>query len=330
MIKLGEIQELEMIKSTDFGVYLKEPGNTTDERILLPKAQVPKTLKTGDKISVFIYKDSDDRPIATTLTPKLTLSGIEVSRPGVNPIDESDALNSELTESNIDQSSIAQNEIAQNEITQKEVTQSKVALLQVKEVTTIGAFLDWGLAKDLLLPFKEQTERVHTGEQVLVALYIDKSSRLCATMKVYEYLRLDSPYKKGDKVLGTVYEISSNFGAFVAVDNLYSGLIPQKELKRSLKPGDSVEARVTAVKEDGKLDLSLQEAIPVQIDSDAEIIYKLLKEAGGSLPYHDKTDPAIISEKFGLSKNAFKRAIGRLMKEQKIRITSEGIEALEI
>lgn len=320
MIKLGEIQELEMIKSTDFGVYLKEPGNTTDERILLPKAQVPKTLKTGDKISVFIYKDSDDRPIATTLTPKLTLSGIEVSRPGVNPIDESDALNSELTESNIDQNSIAQNE----------VTQSKVALLQVKEVTTIGAFLDWGLAKDLLLPFKEQTERVHTGEQVLVALYIDKSSRLCATMKVYEYLRLDSPYKKGDKVLGTVYEISSNFGAFVAVDNLYSGLIPQKELKRSLKPGDSVEARVTAVKEDGKLDLSLQEAIPVQIDSDAEIIYKLLKEAGGSLPYHDKTDPAIISEKFGLSKNAFKRAIGRLMKEQKIRITSEGIEALEI
>ncbi len=325
MIKLGEIQELEMIKSTDFGVYLKEPGNTTDERILLPKAQVPKTLKTGDKISVFIYKDSDDRPIATTLTPKLTLSGIEVSRPGVNPIDESDALNSELTESNINQSSIAQ-----NEITQSKVALSKVALLQVKEVTTIGAFLDWGLAKDLLLPFKEQTERVHTGEQVLVALYIDKSSRLCATMKVYEYLRLDSPYKKGDKVLGTVYEISSNFGAFVAVDNLYSGLIPQKELKRSLKPGDSVEARVTAVKEDGKLDLSLQEAIPVQIDSDAEIIYKLLKEAGGSLPYHDKTDPAIISEKFGLSKNAFKRAIGRLMKEQKIRITSEGIEALEI
>lgn len=317
MIKLGEIQELEMIKSTDFGVYLKEPGITTDERILLPKAQVPKTLKTGDTISVFIYKDSDDRPIATTLTPKLTLSGIENSQSTRTPSDESD----------IEQT--AQDSVDQSSITQSKVVQTKVALLQVKEVTTIGAFLDWGLAKDLLLPFKEQTERVHTGEQVLVALYIDKSSRLCATMKVYEYLRLDSPYKKGDKVLGTVYEISSNFGAFVAVDNIYSGLIPQKELKRPLKPGDSVEARVTSVKEDGKLDLSLQEAIPVQIDSDAEIIYKLLKEAGGSLPYHDKTDPAIISEKFGLSKNAFKRAIGRLMKEQKIRITSDGIEDLE-
>lgn len=279
MIKLGELQELEMSKSTDFGIYLKEPGSTTEERILLPKAQVPKDIKPGDTLSVFIYKDSDDRPIATTLTPKVTLG--------------------------------------------------TVALLQVKEVTTIGAFLDWGLAKDLLLPFKEQTERVHTGEQVLAALYIDKSTRLCATMKIYDYLQKDSSYKKGDKVIGTVYEVIRNFGAFVAVDNLYSALIPEKELKKNLKPGDSVEARVTAVKEDGKLDLSLNEEIPVQIDADAEMVYKLLTEAGGFLPYHDKTEPALIAEKFGLSKNAFKRAIGRLMKEQKLRITNDGIEEIK-
>lgn len=279
MIKLGELQELEMSKSTDFGIYLKEPGIATEERILLPKAQVPKDIKPGDTLSVFIYKDSDDRPIATTLTPKVTLG--------------------------------------------------TVALLQVKEVTTIGAFLDWGLAKDLLLPFKEQTERVHTGEQVLAALYIDKSTRLCATMKIYDYLQKDSSYKKGDKVIGTVYEVIRNFGAFVAVDNLYSALIPEKELKKSLKPGDSVEARVTAVKEDGKLDLSLNEEIPVQIDADAEMVYKLLTEAGGFLPYHDKTEPALIAEKFGLSKNAFKRAIGRLMKEQKLRITNDGIEEIK-
>ncbi len=279
MIKLGELQELEMSKSTNFGIYLKESGSTTEERILLPKAQVPKDIKPGDTLSVFIYKDSDDRPIATTLTPKVTLG--------------------------------------------------TVALLQVKEVTTIGAFLDWGLAKDLLLPFKEQTERVHTGEQVLAALYIDKSTRLCATMKIYDYLQKDSSYKKGDKVIGTVYEVIRNFGAFVAVDNLYSALIPEKELKKSLKPGDSVEARVTAVKEDGKLDLSLNEEIPVQIDADAEMVYKLLTEAGGFLPYHDKTEPALIAEKFGLSKNAFKRAIGRLMKEQKLRITNDGIEEIK-
>lgn len=276
MIKLGELQELEMTKSTDFGIYLKEKDSSGEERILLPKAQVPKNIKAGDSLQVFVYKDSDDRPIATTLAPGITLGN--------------------------------------------------VASLQVKEVTSIGAFLDWGLAKDLLLPFKEQTERVHTGEYVLAALYIDKSTRLCATMKIYEYLRLDSPYKKGDKVIGTVYEVIKNFGAFVAVDNCYSGLIPQKELKRNLKAGDSVEARVSAVKEDGKLDLSLQEEIPVQIDSDAQLVYTLLKEAGGFLPYHDKTDPALIAEKFGLSKNAYKRAIGRLMKEQKLRITPEGIE----
>lgn len=278
MIKLGELQELEMAKSTDFGIYLKEPGSQTEERILLPKAQVPQNIKTGDTLTVFLYKDSDDRPIATTLTPKITLGD--------------------------------------------------TALLQVKEITPIGAFLDWGLAKDLLLPFKEQTERVHMGEQVLVALYIDKSTRLCATMKVYDYLKQDSPYKKGDKVIGTVYEVIKNFGAFVAVDNCYSALVPEKELKTVLKAGDSVEARVTSVKEDGKLDLSLREEIPIQIDADAALVYKLLEEAGGFLPYHDKTDPSLIAEKFGLSKNAYKRAIGRLMKEEKVRITAEGIEKI--
>ncbi len=279
MIKLGEQQELEMVKSTDFGIYLKETASSSEERILLPKAQVPQNIKPGDTLTVFVYKDSDDRPIATTLTPQISLG--------------------------------------------------KVALLQVKEVTSIGAFLDWGLAKDLLLPFKEQTERVHTGEHVLAALYIDKSTRLCATMKIYDYLQLDSPYKKGDKVIGTVYEVIKNFGAFVAVDNCYSALIPEKELKRVLKAGDSVEARVTSVKEDGKLDLSLQEKIPIQIDTDADMVFRLLEEAGGFLPYHDKTEPSLIAEKFSLSKNAYKRAIGRLMKEEKIRITAEGIEEIK-
>jgi predicted RNA-binding protein (virulence factor B family) len=113
------------------------------------------------------------------------------------------------------------------------------------------------------------------------------------------------------------------------VDNCYSALIPEKELKRILKAGDSVEARVTSVKEDGKLDLSLQEKIPIQIDTDADMVFRLLEEAGGFLPYHDKTEPSLIAEKFSLSKNAYKRAIGRLMKEEKIRITAEGIEEIK-
>jgi predicted RNA-binding protein (virulence factor B family) len=278
MIKLGEVQILKVAKTSDYGVYLGETANS-DDKVLLPKNQVPKDIKIGEEIEVFIYKDSEDRIIATTTIPELTLG--------------------------------------------------KTALLRVKEVTTIGAFLDWGLAKDLLLPFKEQTIRVHTGEDVLVALYIDKSNRLCATMKVYDYLSCNSPYKKDDRVIGIVYEIIDAFGAFVAVDNLYCGLIPVKELHRPLKAGDSVEARVIHVKEDGKLDLSLREKAYVQMDADAEMIFKKLQEAGGFLPYHDKTDSEVIKAQFNLSKNAFKRGIGRLLKEGRIQITDSGISEIK-
>ncbi len=314
MIKLGEVQTLEVIKTTDFGIYLAEPGSdavdavpapaskTTVQwknpygssqkrpghnpqakydpnKVLLPKNQVPEGIKPGDSLEVFIYKDSEDRPIATTSIPVLTLG--------------------------------------------------KTALLRVKEVTSIGAFLEWGLAKDLLLPFKEQTARVHTGDDVVVSLYIDKSERLCATMKVYDLLDCNSPYKKDDRVIGTVYEILDSFGAFVAVDNRYCALIPTKELHRTLKVGDSVEARVTQVKEDGKLDLSIREKSYMQLDSDAELIFERLKEAGGFLPYHDKTDSETIKDQFSLSKNAYKRAIGRLMKEGRITISDTGITEIK-
>jgi predicted RNA-binding protein (virulence factor B family) len=160
---------------------------------------------------------------------------------------------------------------------------------------------------------------------VVVSLYIDKSERLCATMKVYNYLDCNSPYKKDDRVIGIVYEILDSFGAFVAVDNHYCALIPTKELHRPLKVGDSVEARVTQVKEDGKLDLSIREKSYVQLDADGEMIFEKLQNAGGFLPYHDKSDSEAIKAHFNLSKNAFKRAIGRLMKEGRITISDTGI-----
>ena len=131
-----------------------------------------------------------------------------------------------------------------------------VASLRVKEVTKIGAFLDWGLEKDLFLPFHEQTVRVRAGDQVLAALYVDKSGRLAATMKLYPYLRQDPPYRIGDQVSGTVYQVVPNFGVFIAVDGMYSGMIPKREAPADLKPGDTGEFRVTNIKEDGKLDLA--------------------------------------------------------------------------
>ncbi len=207
------------------------------------------------------------------------------------------------------------------------LTLGKVAVLRVAEVGRLGAFLDWGLEKDLFLPYKEMTTQVQEGEAYPVALYIDKSERLCATMKVYHYLQLDSPYKKDDRVTGIVYEVSRNFGAFVAVDGRYSGLISKKELTSQLQAGQTVNARVTAVKEDGKLDLSLHEKAYLQMDVDAAAIMKKLEEQGGALPYTDKTvEPERIREDFGMSKAAFKRAIGRLLKENKIVITKTGIQ----
>lgn len=205
------------------------------------------------------------------------------------------------------------------------LTLGSVGLVKVAQVGKIGAFLNWGLEKDLLLPFHEQTKRVREGEEVLVALYVDKSSRLCATMNVYEYLKNGAPYKKDERVTGRIYEISREFGAFVAVDDQYSALIPKKDFYGNAKIGDVVEARVTRVKEDGRLDLSLQEKAYLQMDKDAEYVLQVLDEYDGVLPFNDKVSPEIIERELHMSKNAFKRAVGRLLKEGKIEITEKRI-----
>lgn len=281
MIKLGEKQELQIVKQTEFGIYLSDPDDASGEnaqRVLLPSKQVPCGSKIGDSVEVFIYRDSKDRLIASVNMPMLTLH--------------------------------------------------QVAVLKVKQLSKIGAFLDWGMEKDLLLPFAEQTSRVREGGECLVALYIDKSDRLCATMNVYPYLRTDSPYKKEDRVSGIVYQISNNFGAFVAVDGQFSGLIPQKEMYGDIKIGDTVDARVTAVKEDGKLDLSIREKAYIQLSVDGEKIMALIDSYDGVLPFNDKVSPEIIRRETGMSKNEFKRAVGHLLKEGRIEIGEKVIRRI--
>ena len=228
--------------------------------------------QVGDKIKVFLYKDSRDRLIATTNEPKLSMGQI---RP-----------------------------------------------LEVKECGKIGAFLDWGLEKDLFLPYKEMTMKVQAGDEVLVTLYIDKSSRLCASMRgLYDLLSKESPYKKDDIVSGRVYEFSDNFGCFVAVDDKYSARIPRHEDTGFLRVGDVIEAKVTDVKPDGKLDLTLREKAYIQMDSDSEKIMELLDSYAGVLPFSEKASPEVIKRETGLSKNAFKRAVGHLYKERKIDLS---------
>ena len=277
MIRLGEIQNLQVIKQVGFGVYLSDQAGS-EEKVLLPGKQVPAQTQTGDEIAVFVYRDSRDRLIATTQTPKLTLHG--------------------------------------------------VARLRVAQVAQVGAFLEWGLEKDLLLPFKEQTRKVSEGEECLAALYIDKSDRLCATMNVYPYLSTDSPYGKEDRVSGTVYEISDNFGAFVAVDDRYSGLIPKKELYGTVRIGETVQARVTGVKEDGKLNLSIREKAYLQIGKDAQKVMEVIDSFDGALPFTDKASPEVIRRELQMSKNEFKRAVGHLLKEGKIQITERAIRKI--
>mgnify|MGYP000920092372 CR=1 FL=1 len=204
----------------------------------------------------------------------------------------------------------------------------QTAVLKVLQVTKIGAFLDWGLEKDLLLPYHEQTSRVREGQECLVALYVDKSQRLAATMNVYSYMSAESPYKKDDKVQGTIYEINENLGAFVAVDNRYYGLIPKKELYGDFHMGDVIEARVVKVRDDGKLDLSPRQKAYMQMDDDAELVLKVIDEFDGVLPFNDKARPETIMREFKLSKNAFKRAVGKLLKENKVRITEKTIERI--
>lgn len=212
---------------------------------------------------------------------------------------------------------------------QPAVTLGKVALLTVKEVGKVGAFLDWGLEKDLLLPFKEQTYKVNPDDKVLIALYTDKSDRLCATMKVYPYLEKNKNFKKDDQVKGIVYEISSNFGAFVAIDNRYSALIPKKDLPQNIKAGDEIQARVTGVKADGKIDLSVREKAYIQMSIDADRLVRYMNEHEGIIPFTDKASPELIGETMNMSKNEFKRAVGNLLKAGLITIEKDRIRLIK-
>ncbi|MCR4649285.1 MAG: S1 RNA-binding domain-containing protein [Lachnospiraceae bacterium] len=274
MFEIGRRQNLTAVKTVDFGVYFSEEGNR-EERVLLPKKEVPKDLQIGDKLDLFLYKDSSDRLIATTRIPKTAVG--------------------------------------------------EIALLSVSSVTKIGAFLNWGLEKDLFLPFKEQTKKVEVGEEVLVRAYTDKSDRLCASMKLYKYLATDSDYQKDDWVNARVYEISDNFGAFCAVDDKYSALVPKKELTRELRVNDTFEARVTGVLDDGRLNLALRDKAYMTIDKDADYVMYVINSYDGVLPFNDKVSPEIIKRECNMSKNQFKRAVGHLLKQGLIEIDEKVI-----
>ena len=214
--------------------------------------------------------------------------------------------------------------------TMPRITLGQIAVLPVKEVGKIGAFLDWGLEKDLFLPYKEQTRKVHEGDEILVRLYIDKSNRLCASTKgIYDLLSTNPPYHIGDEVEGRVYEFGHDFGTFIAIEDKYSAMLPKHEDTSHLQLGDVITVEVTGIKEDGKLDVSMRKKAYMQMDDDAEKIMDLIESYAGVLPFTEKATPEIIFRETGLSKAAFKRAVGRLYKERRIQITDGKIRKNE-
>ncbi len=283
MIKLGKSQYLTVVTIKDFGVYLEDASDASvagkkENQVLLPIKQVSEGTKIGDRVRVFVYKDSEDRLIATTNKPKLEVGDLGV--------------------------------------------------LEVKEVTKIGAFLDWGLERDIFLPYREQTTRVREGDKYLVSLYVDKTQRIAATMKVYKLLKIAGDYEKDDEVSGIIIQITEPMGAFVAIDNEYYGIIPWREVSKNLRVGMEVSGRVTSVREDGKINMSLSKKAYLRLDDDGEKVLKVIEEYDGVLPYNDKVSPEIIARDFDMSKAAFKRAVGHLMKAGKVEITEKSIRII--
>lgn len=274
-LTIGNYNNLAISKETPQGLYL----NSSEGEILLPKKFIPQNYKIGETIEVFVYTDSEDRLVATTQRPMVT-------------VDE-------------------------------------FGTLEVKDVTQFGAFLDWGLDKDLLLPYKEQAYPVNTGDQVVIRACLDhRTQRVIAVSKIESFLEKDtSKLEPGQAVELLVYS-RTPLGFKVVADQQYMGIIYHNEIFQPIQVGESTSGFIKKVREDGKLDITLQPAGIQAIPETKDQVLNQLQEAGGFLPYHDRSSPEEIKNTFHMSKKIFKKALGGLYKEKKIKITDQGIYLL--
>lgn len=276
MIKLGKYQTLEISRVVEFGAYLREP-DTAGPEVLLPSRYLPENPTEGDRIEVFVYKDSEDRPVATTEHPYATVG--------------------------------------------------EFAFLEVNAVNDVGAFMDWGLPKDLLVPYREQRVRMRRGGIYLVYIYLDDATgRIVASAKVDKFLGNVLPdYKVGQKVQALVTE-HTEIGYKVIVDNMHRGILYSNELFRPVEIEETLTAYVKRVREDGKIDLTLSDKAGKRIGGTAEAILEYL-DSSDRVPVGDKSDPELISRLFGCSKRDFKQAVGHLYRDKKITIGADGMIA---
>jgi len=277
MIKIGQSYELKVAKRVDYGFYVdaKELGE-----VLLPRKHAPRDLSVGDNLEVFLYLDSEDRPIATTQKPKVKVG--------------------------------------------------EFAYLSVLAVTDVGAFLDWGLDKDVLVPFAEQHRPMEVGRSYIVTLYVDKlDGRIVASSKIDKFLADDKPHDfRPQQEVDLIIANSTELGFKAIINNSHWGVLYKDDVFQRLSFGQSKKGFIKTIRHDGRIDLSLQGGQKTR-DKYAKMILIYLQKQNGFAPVHDKSDPQLISKLFGMSKGAFKKAIGGLYKQRVISIEKGGIRLIE-
>lgn len=273
---LGDYNELKVVSESPMGYYLEDEDG---EQVLLPTKWIPSGLRMGDDLKVFIYLDSEERPIATTMIPKITLHSF--------------------------------------------------AYLRVKQVSSVGAFLDWGLEKDLFVPFIEQEKRMLEGQKYVVYMYKDEmTQRLTASSRISSYLEKDEIKLQEGQRVNILVSRATDLGFNVIVDNQYEGLIYKNEIFRKLRVGDQTEAWVKTLRPDHKIDISLEKAGYANVEPNAHKVLLQLRKNDGYLNLNDKSDPEEISSRLEMSKKTFKKAIGSLYKQRIISIEEDGIHLL--
>lgn len=273
MLPIGTFQTLPIDRLTDIGAVLRHEQG---QEVFIPAKYLPPEARAGQPLRVFLYKDHEDRPIATTLRPYLSLN--------------------------------------------------QVGYLTVRQVSQVGAFLDWGLEKDLFVPFREQIGRMQPGEQHLVYLYLDeRTDRLAASAQLNRFLDNDElTVKEGDAVTLHIWE-ATDLGYRTVINHRHVGLLYHNELFQPVAPGQQLTGYIKHIRSDQKIDLALQPQGYQAIEPNAEKILQLLRDGQGFLPFTDRSSPESISEQFQMSKKVFKKALGSLYKQRLVRLESDGI-----
>jgi hypothetical protein len=278
MIEIGKYNTLTILRETKVGLYLGVPNQKTDssEDILLPNKYVPEDFMIGNKITVFVYLDYEERPVATTLKPYILLN--------------------------------------------------EFALLRVNYTNKFGAFMDWGLEKDLFVPFKEQARPMEQGHLYLIYMYMDEmTDRLVGSSRISQFLDNENiTVENGEKVDLIVSHITE-MGINVIINEKHQGLLYKNEVFEDLRTGDKIIGYIKNVRPDGKIDVSLQPFGMERVDISAQTILDTLKASRGFLKLNDDSDPEDIKELLKMSKKTFKKAVGTLYKQKLIEIKEDGI-----